>query len=202
MRHCWGAQLSWTWGKTNFYFPQSTPVLSSKQRQSWKSKKNVNPEINIYKTPSPPTIKKCGREFSLFSMKLWGFSVQKEWTALKKGHSQWKLHHLQPQTLWAKVFLDWSDKSWRCCLPASWKEELHLLWVTASTWLSLWHLQQRWSCFKKECVFLSIHRKKQKHKPSSSRHCFLVLELFCRAAIVPLFSFCLFAVCHMTEMLL
>lgn len=117
MRYYGGAQLSWTLGKTKFSFspfpalppfPQSSPVLSSKQRQLWKFKKYQS--WKKYLQNSFSHYKKMWlRVFRIFHEALGDF-VQKEWIALKKGHSQGQLNHLQPHTLWAKVFLGWSDK--------------------------------------------------------------------------------------------
>lgn len=183
MRFCWGAQLSQTLGKTNFSFSQSTPVLSSKQRQSWKFKKVSILKQTFMKTPSPPTIKNVAESFLYFPWDSGGFLCKRGKQPWRKVTATGNSINLQPHTLWAKVFLDWSGKSWRFCSLVPWKEELPLLQLTASTWHSLWYLQQRWSCSKKECF--SFHpQEKQKHKPSSSCYCFLVLELSWRAAIV------------------
>lgn len=92
MRFCWGAQLSQTLGKTNFSFSPINPCAEFKEKTILKVQKSVNPETNIYENSFSSHYKKCGWEFSVFSMRLWGIFVQKEQTALKKGHSHWQLN--------------------------------------------------------------------------------------------------------------
>lgn len=158
----------WTLGKINFWFSPDNFYVKFKIKLT-----NVNPESKFYENSfSSPVEKMRLRVFCVFHEA--PLLCTKEMKNLEE-RSQWQLHHSQPRTLWAKVFLDCSDKSQRCCLPGLLKEELHLfrfrltLIMTPTTEMNLLYGGD-----------YSFHpREKKMHKPSSS-FSFLVLEPLAR----------------------
>lgn len=195
MRHCRGAQLSWTLGKTcqNYShfphsppspFPQSTPVLRSKTIV--KVQKNINPERNIYKNSFSSRYKKNVVEsFLYFPLSSGGFLYKRNEQPWRKvtasGNSNiYSLTHSEQKCFWVGL-------TKRCfCLSLGKRRSNY-----SSSLLQLdthYDTCNRGEVALRRNVGFFYPQEKQKHKPSSSSYCFLILKLFCKAAIFLLFS--------------
>lgn len=176
MRFCWGAQLSQTLGKTNFSFSPINPCAEFKAKTILKVQKSVNPETNIYENSFSSHYKKCGWEFSVFSMRLWGIFVQKGQTALKKGHSHWQLNQFAASHTLSKSVsrLVWQKAG----------DSVPLFLGKRSSHYSSSPLQPDThydTCSRDEVaprrnVFLSIHRKNKNTNPAAAVTAFLSLS--------------------------
>lgn len=176
MRHCRGAQSLRTLDKINFWFSPNNFCVKFKTKIT-----NINPESNIYENFfSSPVGEKRRRVFCIFHEA--PFFCTKGMNSLEErsqavATSSFSASHAPSKSVSRLVWKKPGDTFYL----SLWKRSSNY----SSSWLQLdthYDICNRGEvAVRRRFVFLSIHRKKQMHKPSSSSsYCFLVLEPLAR----------------------